>query len=233
MVRKTCRLLGGVLAFFGALAITAGSANADVNTIYQANRDNSSNGLNFGPDGTPNPPTSAGYWEMGNTITFGGTARDLQTVSLWLYGGGDVNYPIQMDLYSGNNPNTGALLGSATAPAGFGTNDTTFNFNGLVVPNKVTFILSLPDQTGSYDSIFLYPVITIGATGPTIGSGPNSLWYGTPGSFVSNDTYAIADGALNNYLSAQFNATPEPGFYGILALGLSGLVTVVRRRKRA
>jgi len=30
------------------------------------------------------------------------------------------------------------------------------------------------------------------------------------------------------------SATPEPGFYGLLALGLSGLVTVgVRRRKSA
>ena len=30
-----------------------------------------------------------------------------------------------------------------------------------------------------------------------------------------------------------FTATPEPGFYGVLALGLSGLVVAVRRRKSA
>ena len=53
-----------------------------------------------------------------------------------------------------------------------------FNFNGLVVPGTITYILSLPDQNGSYDSIFLYPILTSGAA-PTVGNGPNSLWYGT------------------------------------------------------
>jgi hypothetical protein len=31
----------------------------------------------------------------------------------------------------------------------------------------------------------------------------------------------------------EFTATPEPGFYGILGLGLTGLFAAVRRRKRA
>jgi hypothetical protein len=142
-----------------------------------------------------------------------------------------------MDIYSGANP--GTLLGTSTAVAGFGINNATFKFDGLVVPNTVTFVLSLPNQNGSYDSIYLYPLLTSNTT--TVGSSVNSLWYGTaPNTFIANATYAVdpnydTPGNQTNFIDAQFNAnaTPEPGFYGLLALGLSGLVTVVRRRKKA
>jgi len=204
----------------------ASSAYAD--TLYQATTYDNNNGLNFGPDGTSNPPL-AGYWEMGNTISFAGSASrySLTTVDVTLYGGGDVNYPIEMQIYSGNNPNTGTLLGTETAPAGYGVNTTVFNFGGLVVPGTVTYILSLPDQNGSYDSIFLYPILT-SHSAPTIGNGPNSLWYGTPGSFVANDTYAHADGAGSNYLQAEFNGfVPDGGttlaLLGFAIAGLAGL----------
>lgn len=212
-----------------ALLLAVGYAKADI-VIYQATTSDHGNGLNFGPDGTSNPP-GAGYWEMGNTITFAnGTPRELTYVDVTLYGGGDVNYPIQMDIYSGSDPNSGTLLGTATAPAGYGTNTTAFNFSGLVVPNTVTYILSLPNQNGSYDSIYLYPILTSGAA-PTVGSGPNSLWYGAPGSFVANSAYAVADGATTNFLQAQFNATvPEP-IGGFLGVGLAGLLVAIRRRK--
>jgi hypothetical protein len=139
-----------------------------------------------------------------------------------------------MDIYSGSNPNTGTLLGSATAPAGYGVNTTTFNFDGLVVPGTVTYILSLPDQNGSYDSIFLYPVMTSGAA-PTVGSGPNSLWYGTPGDFVANNTYAIADGAGTNYLQAQFNGTDVPDggtTLALLGLAVAGMACLRRKLSR-
>ncbi|MGA2049861.1 MAG: PEP-CTERM sorting domain-containing protein [Terracidiphilus sp.] len=135
-----------------------------------------------------------------------------------------------MQIYSGNDPNTGTLLGTAFAPAGFGTNTTTFNFGGLVVPDTVTYILSLPNQNGSYDSIFLYPILTSG-TAPTVGSGPNSLWYGTPGDFTSNNAYAIADGAGTNYLQAEF-VTPEPGSLFLLGTGLLGLAVILFRKAK-
>ena len=76
-----------------------------------------------------------------------------------------------MQIYSGSDPNTGTLLGTAIAPAGYGVNTTVFNFSGLVVPGTITYILSLPDQNGSYDSIFLYPILTSGAA-PTVGQRP-------------------------------------------------------------
>jgi hypothetical protein len=215
-----------------SFVMAAGSANAQ--SIYQATTGNNGNGLNFGPDGlTPNPPFS-GYWEMGNTITFAGGASNYtlssSSVDLTLYGGGDVTYPIQMDIYSGSNPNTGTLLFTETAPAGYGTNTTVFDFSGDVVPGTVTYILSLPDQNGSYDSIFLYPILTSGAA-PSVGSGPNSLWYGMPGSFVANSSYAPADGnsSTTNYLQVEFNgaAVPDGGttllLLGLAVAGLAGL----------
>ena len=160
-----------------AMAVSIGSARADTD-LYQATSNDGGNGLNFGPDGTSNPPTNAGYWEMGNTLTFAGSSSSysLDTVDVTLYCGGDVNYPIEMQIYSGNDPNTGALLGTETAPAGYGTNTTVFSFSGLIVPGTVTYVLSLPDQDGSYDSIFVYPILT-SHSAPTVGGGPNSLWY--------------------------------------------------------
>jgi|ERR1017187_4669318 hypothetical protein len=35
------------------------------------------------------------------------------------------------------------------------------------------------------------------------------------------------------YFGPNLSATPEPGFYGALALGMSGLIVVVQRRRRA
>jgi hypothetical protein len=52
-----------------------------------------------------------------------------------------------------------------------------------------------------------------------------TLNLGDPGgsfSFTGPRTYSV-----------NFTTTPEPAFYGLLALGLSGLVTVVSRRKKA
>jgi hypothetical protein len=104
----------------------------------------------------------------------------------------------------------------------------TFEFTSqdLVLPNVITFVVGGPNTTSNGP---------LSGLTPNIGSAPNSMWYGSaPGNFSQNDTWAIADGAHNNYLESQFNvvATPEPGFYGLMALGL-GALAAARCRKNS
>ena len=62
-------------------------------------------------DGTPNRPIG---FEVGNTITLGGTDRLLNSVYLGLFDGGGAG-DFTLYLYGGSDPNTAPLLGSATA----------------------------------------------------------------------------------------------------------------------
>ena len=132
-----------------------------------------------------------------------------------------------LDLYSGTDPNTGALLGSQsvtipnTANGNVGS-ITTFNFGNLAVPElTLTYIVSA--LSGSNNSAGVYT--TDGP--PTIGSGPNAVWYGTtPGTFTSDSAFAPADGTANttNHLNATFNAVPEPSSIALAAVALIGIV---------
>ena len=65
-----------LLALAVALAITP-AALAD-SVIYQATTNNN-NGLNFGPV-APQIHRQLVYWEMGNTITFAGSASTIRLV---------------------------------------------------------------------------------------------------------------------------------------------------------
>jgi hypothetical protein len=53
-----------------------------------------------------------------------------------------------------------------------------------------------------------------------------------PAAAATSYSFINANTNLRNYY-AEFTLTPEPGFYGLLALGLGGLATVVSRRKKA
>jgi len=76
-----------------------------------------------------------------------------------------------------------------------------------------------------------------GGVGAAEGAPPSVIKY-TNGGFYSNDPGVlelppIADGGpANRYDAGTFAfSTPEPGFYGVLALGLAGLAVAVRRKR--
>jgi hypothetical protein len=212
-----------------ALAMSSGVAKADV--IYQNNTDFILPGgkLNYVPfrdDGTPNRPHGS---QLGQTVTFAGTARQLDSVVLGAHNGFGPIITYTLDLYAGANPNTAALLGSASVivPSGF-ARMIVFEFGGLAVPDTVTFVV----HSSNTDTL-TGPISSNIA--PTIGSGPNSLFYGDgPGTFTADDSWAIADGAKTNYLVAQFNAStpavPEPASLTMLGLGALGFVGYTWRR---
>jgi hypothetical protein len=208
-----------------------GGARADI--IFQNNTNfilpgGLFNYVPFEDDGTPNRPLGN---HLGETITFGGTARSLGTVELAAANvtGGPLTYTL--DIYAGANPNTGALLGSASAvvsPTVLAM--PIFSFNGLLLPDTVTFVVS-SNHPGSG---FLETGPASSNIAPTIGSGPNSLWYGFgPGTFTANSTWAIDDGAVTNFLVVQFDTTsvvPEPATLSLFGIGLLGSIATCMRR---
>jgi hypothetical protein len=214
------------------LAVCSASTRADI--IYQNNTnfifpDQSVDFVPFVDDGTPGRPLGN---HLGGTVTFAGTSRFLNSVTLGINNHG-VTYTYTLALYAGANPNTGTLLGTATldvAPVFVGME--TFSFPSLLVPDTITFVLSSSSGTGFPDG----PIASNIA--PTAGSGPNSLWYGFgPGSFTANSTWAVVDGANTNYLVAQFDASPtavpEPASLALAGLGLVSLLGYRWRRQAA
>jgi hypothetical protein len=196
-------------------------------TIYQAPGDNN-NQIGFTPccgEGEPGGVLS-GPWGVGNTITFAGSGNfNLGTVDLFGYAGGG-SKPIEVDLYSGANPNTGTLLGSAQViPTGNGYTTEVLNFNNLLVPDTLTFIVSIVGNTGSYDDSFVNWQQFTGAAGaPTIGTSGN-MWYGSPDDFIVDNTFATANGAATDTLGVQFNVspTPLPSTWTMMIAGFIGL----------
>ena len=221
------------LLLFVSLAVAVAcpqSANAD-SLVYSAAANNMIPGgpynwVPLAPDSTPNRPIGS---QLGNTITLGGTARYLTTVDLGLFnGGGGGGFTLY--LYGGADPNSATLLGQESASIGGGISPSVlFDFTSLniVLPNTITFIVGGPADNGHGP---------LSAFSPTVGSAPNSMWYGpgnSPAAFVTDSNWAVADGGQNNLLAAQFFANdaaiPEPTSVVLMVTILFGVGITCRR----
>ena len=216
------------MAFAAALGVALlVSTAANASTAYLAPGDNT-NQIGFAGDSGVN---GGGAYGVGNTVTLT-SAGTLGTVDLFGYAGGG-SLPIELDLYAGSYPNTGTLLGSAqVVPAGNGYTTEVFNFAGLVVPQTLTYVVSIVGNTGSYDDSFVdWQQFTGAAGAPTIGSSGN-MWFGAPGSYAVDNTFAMATGSQTDTLGVQFNAVPEPAVWATMLIGV-GMVGASMRRRRS
>jgi hypothetical protein len=205
--------------------VGAGAARADI--VYSSPRAGFENGVPFYDDGTPGYPGGPG---IGNTITLAGTARLLTTIDVAEGNEGGNTGDYTVTLYSGSDPNTGSELGSVTIPGHSGINDPdVFDFTSqdITLPNTITFIVS--SGPGGLNGV-------LSGSAPTTGSAVDSIWYGSPGSYVPNNTFAFVDSGSNpnisNYLEVTVNAVSAPD--GGTTLALLGLViagTAGLRRK--
>ncbi len=227
-----------------ALAV-AGATRADT-VVYNAPQDVTglyrNNQIGFAPCCGLNPAIS-GAFGVGVTITLVGSgAFDLTTVDLDGYAGGG-SLPIEVSLYAGSNPNTGPLLGSEeVTPTGNGWTTKVFDFADLSVPRTLTYIVGIVGNTGSYDDSFVNWQQFTGVSGsPDVGTS-GDMWYGSPGSFVADNTYAVATGAETNTLAVQFSVShsvggpppiPEPSTWAMMGIGFAALGYVGYRKSRA
>lgn len=234
---KTNRLAPFVVA--AAIFAILGTARASTIAYLspQAPSLYSNNQIGFSPCCGDQPGSIGGAYGVGNTITLAGSGSfSLGSVDLFGYAGGG-SLPIEVTLYAGTNPD-GASLGSVeVTPTGNGSTTEVFNFGGLVVPQTLTYIVSIVGNNGSYDDSFVNWQQFTGITGsPTIGTS-GDMWYGAPGDYVVDNGYAIATGAETNTLAAQFNgtpaATPEPSSLVLLGTGLFGLAFVAFRKAKS
>ena len=206
------KLLG--LAFLGAaLAIPAGATLVD--------------------NGTFATPPSGDFTTLfaGSAAIPGWTVGPVGSVdwisSYWQGAGG--GYSLDMD---GDNPGSVSQTGIATVAGK--TYDLTFDLSGNPdggIPLKTLQV----SATGGAPESFVY----------TTGSNTHASMNYLPESYVftasSNSTtinFQSLDAVTSPYGPvvadvAMAAATPEPGFYGALGLGMSGLVLVASRRCRA
>ncbi len=209
--------------------------------VYEAS-DSTGNFIPDGPDTTPNRPTGS---HIGNTVTLDGSDRLLTSLTIQI-ATSDISIPAQtvsVTLYENDGaadpgasgflqPDT--VIGTASVSGvTFDSNasaSVTFTFPMTQVPNTFTFILDFSPGSAAQ--------ILVGAksnnSSAQTGVGLNTLWYGTgaSGSWLTDSTWAIADGATNNLIDARFLAVPEPSSTLLTTLGAFVFATGCRMARR-
>jgi hypothetical protein len=236
----------GVALLALTMALLGSGAVAKGDNIYNVTGLNSNDFIPFENDGTPNRPNGD---HLGNEITFAGTARYLTHVQAVFasIGPKEVN-TYTLDLYKNDGPidpgsglnQPGTRIAEFTTQAsniplpGNGGYGVDWYFPPTLVPDSLTAVIGSSYSTttpGQYMGPFaaVYPPLT--------GSAINTVWYGdgTPGNWVANNTWAIADGGVTNYFDMRFDAqqsVPEPSSLCLMALGVGGGLVVALRRWR-
>ncbi len=222
-----------------------GVARAD--QIYNVTAAGSNDFVPFENDGTPNRPNGD---RMGNEITFAGTARYLTHVQVVFASIGPAEVDTYtLDLYKNDgavDPNSGlrepgTLIAELTTLAsnvplpGNGGYGVDWYFQPILVPDTLTAIVSSTYSTTTPGQL-MGPFAAVNP--PLTGSALNTIWYGdgTPGNWTADDTWAINDGAVTNYLDMRFDAqlssVPEPSALCLMTLGAGGgLILAVRGRR--
>ena len=241
------RIKGGFAASFIALFALAmiSAPRADCQNIYLETGLNSFDYIPFEDDGTPNRPKGD---HLGNTITFGGTARLLNHVQAVFgsFGPKQLN-TYTLSLYRNDgapDPNGSGLLQPGTQIATFqtiasnqplpgnGGYGVDWFFAPIFVPDTLTVVLS-SDYSTTTPNQFMGPFASV--VSPLVGSAVNTAWYGdgTPGKWVADSNWAIADGGVTNYFDVRFDAVPEPSAFGFaLGAGVPGLFLLRRLRRK-
>jgi hypothetical protein len=232
------------LIFVTAICLMTGKTQGSV-TVYQAS-DSTNNLVPDAAGSMPNRPTGE---MIGNTITLSETHCYLSAATVKVATNNESVAPQNVTLSLYQNDGTtdpggsgllqpGTLIGSATATQvslSAGIVPVSFSFPSLLVPDTFTFVLSFTPSSTSPSFVG----VMSDNSAPQIGGAFNTLWYGTgtSGSWTTNNTWAIADGAITNYLDATFLANdlatvPEPSPLFYLVFGSAALWVPYRRFRR-
>jgi len=232
------RSLSVVFALFICCTVTKTFGTV---VLYQAS-DSTNNFAPDGPDPTPNRPSGE---MIGNTVAvLGPCSISGATVKVGTTDTGNVPQQVTMNLYLNDGPadpdgsgllQPGTLIASATdtlVSLGTGIVPATFSFPSIVVSGTFTFVLSFsPGSSGS-----AYIGVMTDNSAPQAGSAQNTLWYGSgaAGGWATNNTWAIADGGVTNYLDATFvSAVPEPRSMLLMVFGSAGIFIRNARIRRS
>jgi len=180
-----------------------------------------------------NGSTFAGDWTVGNgTQDTGGSVDWIGTYWQSPTGiAGPLNGSVDLD---GLTP--GSISQTITTVAGKSYDLTFFLSGNPDVPGIKTLLV---DAGGSAQMFPPYDTVTEGNTRTSMNYIPESFVFVAPTtstviSFISMDAANSSWGPVVGGISVNLaSTTPEPGFYGALAIGLSGLFYLVRRRKNA